>query len=352
MELMCHARNTSLIQMSDLQWMAFDSVEIFFGHSKTDQLGENAKYPHHIFANPCNPLVCPVLALALYFGCCFNTAQSADSLLFPGHLQHDHFKDQLDQCLIAHRDDVAVLGYQHGDIGTHSIRKGATTYLSSLPGGPPPTAICIRGGWTMGHVKDIYMRYATAGDEFVGRCLCLLPLLQAKFEVSPPHFGELVGDDMAKEMVSSQYPLVHLVNGFGKLCRMCLASTVYHREFVLSFPSNHVICVTSQVLCHEATVLFFDENADVVKTTMPWIDTAHHFSGIPPHVAALHNLMVVRDEQQLLVDQFMERMKALLDEQGIQHGGALTAQNLRDILDEGLAEICGHLEQMEVVHCQ
>ncbi|KAL7575671.1 hypothetical protein ACA910_011490 [Epithemia clementina (nom. ined.)] len=196
------------------------------------------------------------------------------------------------------------------------------------------------------------MRYATAGDKFVRRCLSLLPLLQAEFGVSPPHFGELVGDDMAKEMVSSQYPLVHLINGFGKLCRMCLASTVYHREFVLSFPSNHVIRATNQVPRHEAMVLFFDENADAVKTTMPWIDTAHHFSGIPPHVAALHDLMVVRDEQQLLVVQSMERMKALLDERGIQHGGALTAQNLRDILDEGLAEIRGCLEQMEVVHCR
>ncbi|KAL7560005.1 hypothetical protein ACA910_013499 [Epithemia clementina (nom. ined.)] len=202
----------------------------------------------------------------------------------------------------------------------------------------------------MGHVKDIYMRYATAGDEFVGRCLCLLPLLQAEFGISPPHFGELVGDDMAKEMVSSQYPLVHLIDGFGKLCQMCLASTLFHCEFIFSFPSNHVIRATSQVLCHEAMVLFFAENSDAVKTTMPWMDTVHHFSRIPPHIAALHNLMVVRDEQRHLVDQFMDRMKGLLDERGIQHGGALTVQNLRDILGEGLAEICGCLEQMEVVH--
>ncbi|KAL7560043.1 hypothetical protein ACA910_000082 [Epithemia clementina (nom. ined.)] len=83
---------------------------------------------------------------------------SSESLLFPGRLQHDHFKDQMDHCLIAHCDSVAALGYQPGDIGTHSIRKGSTTFLSSLPSGPPPTATCIRGGWTMGHVKVVYMR--------------------------------------------------------------------------------------------------------------------------------------------------------------------------------------------------
>ncbi|KAL7572475.1 hypothetical protein ACA910_000303 [Epithemia clementina (nom. ined.)] len=201
-------------------------------------------------------------------------------------------------------------------------------FLSSLPGGPPPTATCIRGGWTMGPMKDIYMRYATAGDEFVGRCLCLLPLLQAEFGISPPHFGELVGDEMAQEMVLSQFPQIHLVDGFGKLCQMCLASTLFHCEFILSFPSNHVTHVTSQVFHHNPTLLFFVENPEAVKTTMPWLDSEHHFSGIPPHIAALHDLMVVRDEQHLLVDQFMDKMKALLDERGIQHGGALLAQNL------------------------
>ncbi|KAL7573970.1 hypothetical protein ACA910_001974 [Epithemia clementina (nom. ined.)] len=224
-------------------------------------------------------------------------------------------------------------------------------FLSSLPGGPPPTATCIRGGWTMGHVNDIYIRYATAGDEFVGCCLCLLPLLQVEFGISPPHFGKLVGDEMAQEMVSSQYPQIHLVDGFGKFCWMCLALTLFHREFILSFLSNHVIRVTSQVLRHHPTLLFFAENPEAVKTMMPWLDSKHHFSGIAPHVAALHDLMVVRDEQCLLVDQFMDKMKALLDKQGIQYGGALSAQNLREILGEGLNDIHNRLEEMEVGHC-
>ncbi|KAL7567123.1 hypothetical protein ACA910_009450 [Epithemia clementina (nom. ined.)] len=202
----------------------------------------------------------------------------------------------------------------------------------------------------MGHFKDIYRKYATAGDKFVGCFLCLLPLLQAEFGISPHHFGELVGDNMAKEMVSLQYPLIHLIDGFGKLCQMCLALTVYHCEFILSFPSNHAICTTSQVLCHKATLLFLVENPEVVKAMMPWLDSEHHFSGIPPHVAALHDLMVVRDEQWLLVNPFMDKMKILLNEQGIQHGGALMVQSLHDILGEGLNEICGWLEQTEVAH--
>ncbi|KAL7578037.1 hypothetical protein ACA910_014978 [Epithemia clementina (nom. ined.)] len=165
----------------------------------------------------------------------------------------------------------------------------------------------------MGQVKDIYMPYATAGDKFVGCCLCLLPLLQAEFGFSPPHFGELVNDDFAKEMVSAQYPIIYHVDEFGKLCQMCLASTLFHHAFVMDFPSNHVAHATSQASRHAPTLNFFSENADAVKRTMSCADHQHHFSGIPPHMSVLHDLMVVHEKQRLLVDRFIDKMGTLLD---------------------------------------
>ena len=80
------------------------------------------------------------------------------------------------------------MGVDKNEIGTHSIRKGAVSYLASLPGGPPAASVCIRAGWTMGKVRDIYMRYVASGDEFVGRCLAMLPVLRMEFGSSPPHF--------------------------------------------------------------------------------------------------------------------------------------------------------------------
>ena len=71
-------------------------------------------------------------------------------------------------------------------IGTHSIRKGAVTYMSSLPGGPSISSVCIHAGWTMGTVKYVYMQYLSLGDQFVGHCLAMLPLLQMEFASSPP----------------------------------------------------------------------------------------------------------------------------------------------------------------------
>ena len=84
-----------------------------------------------------------------------------------------------------HEAEVSELGVDPKMIGTHSIRKGAVTYMLSLPGGPPISSVCIHAGWTMGTVKDVYMRYLSLGDQFVGHCLAMLPSLWMEF-VSPP----------------------------------------------------------------------------------------------------------------------------------------------------------------------
>ncbi|KAL7568389.1 hypothetical protein ACA910_012109 [Epithemia clementina (nom. ined.)] len=187
----------------------------------------------------------------------------------------------------------------------------------------------------MGHVKDVYMRYAMAGDEFVGQCLCLLPYLQNTFGISPPHFGPWVGKALIQHAVSSQFPVVHQIEGFGKMCCMCLASTLYHHEYISNFASNHIAQITSYVFRHAATLEFFMENLDAVVTKTPWEDRDHHFSGIPSHLMAVHKLMEVKTEQHALVDKFIDRMKVVLDEQGIE-GGNLTVVQLQAIIADVL----------------
>ena len=56
--LMCRSENTALIQLCDISWsQSFDAFSIVFAHSKTDQLGEHARYPRHIYANTTDTLV-------------------------------------------------------------------------------------------------------------------------------------------------------------------------------------------------------------------------------------------------------------------------------------------------------
>jgi hypothetical protein len=139
--LMCRANNTSQICMSHLQWFN-DAMRIFFANTKTDQQGNQAKYPRHIYANPGDWVVCPIFALAMYLTS-FNSPLDNNSHLFPGKNQFKRFSRLLRDCLMAHKMDLLEIGIRWQDIGKHSIQKGAATYASSSPGGPSAASISV-----------------------------------------------------------------------------------------------------------------------------------------------------------------------------------------------------------------
>ena len=49
-------------------------------------------------------------------------------------------------------------------------------------------SICLRAMWSMGHVKERYLQYEKAGDQYLGRVVTGLDVNSAKFAVSPPYF--------------------------------------------------------------------------------------------------------------------------------------------------------------------
>jgi hypothetical protein len=86
--LMCRASNAFAIRFSHMRWND-DSLCIYFAHSKTDQLGERPRDPRHIYSNPLNPTICPILSLGLYFiSASFDPNSSA---LFPGSNQYERY---------------------------------------------------------------------------------------------------------------------------------------------------------------------------------------------------------------------------------------------------------------------
>ena len=135
--LSCCAHNTANIWLCEIEWgSTFDAFEIYFAHMKTDQTGDKAKYSRHVYANPFCPLICPVLSLAFYFSCCCNLPQTGESWLFPGQDQYQRFSEMLSCLIHDHEAEVSELGVNPQMIGMHSMRKGAVTYMSSLPGCP------------------------------------------------------------------------------------------------------------------------------------------------------------------------------------------------------------------------
>ena len=326
--LSCRSQNTGNICLSDISWSSsFDSFAVYFAHTKTDQTGEDAKYPRNLFANPGRPYCCPVFALALYFSCCVSMPQEANDKLFPGVNQHTRFSNILTRCLAEYSEDVQELGFRPCDIGTHSIRKGAVSHLSSMIGGPPAASICIRAGWTMGKVRDIYMRYITCGDTFCGRCLSLLPILSTAFAASPPHFASLEWEEYGKRAALEQFLMMGRLEHFSNLNAMCMASLFHHRVLLLTFMPNHVARLSVAFLRDAHTLALLDSNT-VTVVTYPWNDQVHAFTGIPPHVAMMQQLTGVERLQKALIEEFIPKVKQAIDESGLT-GIGVTEERLR-----------------------
>jgi hypothetical protein len=204
-----------------------DCLRIHFKQQKGDQLGLMARYPWHLYANPGNPMVSPMFALGLYF-LSFGIPLSPTSKRFPGRNQYKHFGCLLKEVLEEHLEEVRALGFEVLDIGTHSICKGTTTYLSSQPGGPTPASICIQAGWTLGGVKDIYIKYEQSGDMFCGQSLSMMPLLQPQFGAAPPSFkhgGMMPG--CIRTITEVIYPALNNTGLCGAVTQFALSYLLY-----------------------------------------------------------------------------------------------------------------------------
>ena len=75
-----------------MQWQN-DSLLIYFALTKTDQEGERPKEPFHLYANPLQPEICPVLALSLYLMYFGGALQDGKLFTGCGDSQEKRFSD-------------------------------------------------------------------------------------------------------------------------------------------------------------------------------------------------------------------------------------------------------------------
>jgi hypothetical protein len=149
----------------------------------------------------------------------------------------------------------------------------------------------------MGNVKDRYFKYAENGDQYVGRCLSLLPILNVDLATSPPFYSSEADIDWVNDMVISQFHALREVSEFGLLLRMCLASLLYHSTWISEFlVFNHVVRTTS-VCFRNAEQLKKIKIENWVIVRYPWSAPHLIFSGIPPYCSLLQHIAEVRSEQ-------------------------------------------------------
>jgi hypothetical protein len=277
--LMCRAGNGESIHFGHLSWHE-DALAIQFGHMKNDQEGERPKDPRHVYANPKSPEICPILALGVYFAV---LGFSDSCRLFPGSKQYDRYSKALKRLLEYPTImlEMQKRGLKSSDIGSHSARKGSATYVSSCSSsGPSSSSICLRAGWSLPGVQDTYVRYEGAGDQVVGRFVTGLPFESPDFALSPPFWPSSVA--LVSHAVQECFPLCppQLV----KICEFCLASIVYHSEYLSNtLPNDHLLFQTTlfrnpDLLC---------DLKSLVQCRHTTAGDAFRCSGIPPHISIL-----------------------------------------------------------------
>jgi hypothetical protein len=162
--------------------------------------------------------------------------------LFPGSNQYDRFRRVLVRLLESNKGklELETRGMHADDFGTHSMRKWASTFVASgSTACPPSTAVHLRAGWTLGGVQDTYLRYEAAGDMYVGRTVCGLPLDRAEFATLPPMFCGNYENDLNIALKTCAPALtinMKLIMKFG------IASVVYHKTFLVdTLPCQQII---------------------------------------------------------------------------------------------------------------
>jgi len=295
-----------------------DCIVIDMSLQKGDQTGESIE-PKHLFANPYEPSICVVLALALHmFSVAFRPDNDDKDLLFLGS-PYDVFSKWLPTALqtIA---KFAVLGYLISDFGTHSFRKGIATFCSGFIGGPSVIAIFQRAGWSLGQVQDRYITFSDGGDQLCGRVAAGLNFNGgSKFAVLPPHFdrADILSAEEWNEIVPgyAAYPL-----GFQTCMPYLLASLVFHWDWLNEkdeqgkmknisphHPIFHCRVVSSGIVTKlKGNVI---GNVTSGKCTV----TGMTATGIPPHVDLHRQIEDLRAENLLLRRQAQENHNEVME---------------------------------------
>jgi len=222
--------------------MGGDCVKIKVPKHKGDQTGEGMGNDKHVYANPYNPVICPMLSLAVFIFCKYRGADVVRQQLFDGNDSENRFGKALMKVLKNIRDlyPNIDLGAVIEDLGTHSNRKGVASYLLSMFF-LSAVNVYLRAGWSLGNVQDRYIFAGAGGDQIVGRAASGLPITDLRFAVLPPHFSN---EDL--EILNSigwhsilpgynNYP-----SSFKRIVPFLLASLVHHSEWLKEFfPIGH-----------------------------------------------------------------------------------------------------------------
>jgi len=251
------------------------AISVKIPKAKCDQDGESC-FEKHMFANPKKPSQCVVLALAVRV---FTMKLAGDFRLFEGLEPQRRFCDIL-SVVIGKIDGMRKWLFE--DIGAHSVKKGACTFLNSILGGPNVHAVELHADHAIGDVRSRYIFQSPAQDMFIGRLLAGLPMQDIDFSLKMPEFTQAPVIDWDTILPEHK----NLPVNFQPVIPALLASLVYHAQWLRSnLDPNHPL-----LMSHLFT-------SGQVESLFPHVSVAHdpHGGGIPGSVQD-HALLVKMPE--------------------------------------------------------
>jgi len=129
--LMGRSDNISHISVNHIKCKD-DHLLIYYAQQKTDQDGKLSKYPRAVYANPLYPWTCAITALGVYLIVTNTRVGNGDGSLPLFHGSQDECARRFRVGLHAKAKEIANVLEENGmtiqSVGTHSFRKGASTY--------------------------------------------------------------------------------------------------------------------------------------------------------------------------------------------------------------------------------
>ena len=308
--LLARSATVGNMMMEHVGWEG-DALLISTPKHKADQEGAKC-FARHLYANPTQPVICPVLALAvIVFTRCIkhDSALPADSTarpsfrVFDGAFSEARFSEVLSRCINKLPEcEQLQLGGEKKQLGTHSVRKGASTYCTSMINGPSTVQVFLRAGWSLGNVQDRYLFAGAGGDQLTGRALSGLPFNDSSFASLAPHFS-------SEQLERIRWPTIlplysRLPETFKRALPYLLASICYHESWLRSsLPAHHPLLNTHLFASGELSAL----RAHVFTGRSRCPLTGMVATGVPPHLVLSNEMSAVAQQTEVLKRELLDR---------------------------------------------
>jgi hypothetical protein len=109
--------------------------------------------------------------------------------------------------------------------------------------------------------------------------------------------------------------------------------------------TSHVVIISSHVYRNQAILNYYNEaQPPLVVVKHPWSDPVNRafYTGVPPYTCLLQDLAFIKNQQVLLLESFVNKVKEALIECGVT-GTRMTEERLQNLFDQFRNELTQHL---------